>query len=192
MSQLSSSSRGGKRPGAGRKPGSGRFGEPTQLVRVPVSHLARLENWLSRLQIRDAELYQPPHSPTQAQVPLFLSQVRAGFPSPADDYVEQSLDMNAYLFKHPAANFMLRVKGDSMMDAGIFEGDILVVDRSIEPADGKIVIAALKGELTVKRLVKNAQGVWLKAENAAYPPIAIPEDNDLVIWGVVTSVVRKV
>jgi DNA polymerase V len=184
--------RGGKREGAGRKAGTGRFGEPTKLVRVPLSKLDEFEFWISQLRIPNVELIRPVADVPQVEVPLFLSNVRAGFPSPADDYVEKTLDMNAFLFSHPAANFMLRVKGDSMQDAGIFEGDILVVDRSIEPADGKIVIAALNGELTVKRLVKNAKGVWLKAENPSYPLIAINEENDLTIWGVVTSIVRKV
>ena len=116
--------------------------------------------------------------------------MRAGFPSPADDFVEGALDLNAHLVRNAAATFYVRASGDSMTGAGIFPGDILVVDRSIEPAHGKIVIAILNGALTVKRLHKRTGQVQLHSENPAYAPIAITEGEELLIWGVVTNVVH--
>lgn len=123
-------------------------------------------------------------------LPLLGTPVRAGFPSPADDFVEGSLDLNAHLVRNAAATFYVRASGASMTGAGIFPGDILVVDRSIEPAHGKIVIAILNGALTVKRLHKRAGQVQLRSENPAYAPITITEGEELLIWGVVTNVVH--
>ena len=123
-------------------------------------------------------------------LPLFVGKVAAGFPSPADDYVEKTLDLNELLVQKPAATFFVRAQGQSMLGAGIHQNDILVVDRSIEPVPGNIVICALNGELTVKRLDRE-HGQWqLKAENPDYPDIAIFEDLELVIWGVVTNVIH--
>lgn len=124
-------------------------------------------------------------------VPFYSSTVRAGFPSPADDYIEDNLDLSQYLIKRPAATFIVRVSGDSMIKAGIFPGSLLVVDRSIKPTDGKIVIAALVGDLTVKRLSIKSNSVKLIAENDDYAPISITGDLDMVIWGVVTSVIQE-
>jgi DNA polymerase V len=123
--------------------------------------------------------------------PLFSTGVSAGFPSPADDFIEQRLDLNEHLIRHPAATFFVRVAGDSMVDAGIHHDDILIVDRSMHPRDKKIVIAVLDGELTVKRLVKNGNGWRLKAENAAYPPLDVNEDQQFEVWGVVTYAIHK-
>lgn len=122
--------------------------------------------------------------------PLYVNKISAGFPSPADDYIEQRLDLNLHLIKHPAATFFLRVSGDSMINAGIYSGDLLIVDKSLEPIDGKIIIAALDGELTVKRLYKKNQQIKLIAENPLYPAIEIRE-QDLIIWGVVTFVIHE-
>lgn len=119
--------------------------------------------------------------------PLFLSTVPAGFPSPAEDYIEQSLDLNEHLIKHPAATFFLRVSGDSMIGAGIHHDDILVVDRSLTPLSGKIVIAIVDGELTVKRFLQHGQKCRLVAENPDYSDIELENDMNLEIWGVVTS-----
>ncbi len=124
------------------------------------------------------------------QVPLYANKISAGFPSPADDYIEMKLDLNTHCIKHPAATFFVRVSGDSMQNAGINSGDLLVVDRSLEPLDGKIVIVALNGELTVKRLSKKRNQIKLLAENPAYPTIELGE-QDLVIWGVVTYVIHE-
>jgi DNA polymerase V len=135
-------------------------------------------------------LLWPSPLPSMIPLPLFGGKVAAGFPSPADDYVEKTLDLNELLVQKPAATFFVRAQGESMLGAGIHPNDILVVDRSIEPVPGKIVICALNGELTVKRLVR-AKGQWrLKAENPAYPDIALHEELEMVIWGVVTNVIH--
>jgi DNA polymerase V len=124
--------------------------------------------------------------------PLFISKVAAGFPSPADDYVEKTLDLEELLIQKPAATFFVRAQGDSMLGAGIHPNDILVVDRSREPMPDKIVICAVNGELTVKRLMV-ADGQWrLKAENPAYPDIPLTEDLETVFWGTVTNVIHPV
>lgn len=124
--------------------------------------------------------------------PLFLSSVPAGFPSPADDYIERQLDLNEYFVKHPAATFYIRVTGESMTGAGIFPNDILVVDRSLEPLHGSIVIAVIDNELTVKRLHKKGGVVELHPENPAFPIIRLKSEMELVIWGVVSGVTRKI
>ena len=123
-------------------------------------------------------------------IPLFSDAISAGFPSPAQDYIEQTLDLNELCIKHPAATFFVRVEGDSMINAGIFPNDILVVDRSIQAVQGDIVVASLYGEFTVKELVLGAKP-YLLPHNPAYPPIDIPEGGDLEIFGVVTNVVRN-
>ncbi|MDD5463443.1 MAG: translesion error-prone DNA polymerase V autoproteolytic subunit [Methylococcales bacterium] len=125
-------------------------------------------------------------------LPLFNSKVAAGFPSPADDYIEKTLDLNELLIHKPSATFFVRAQGQSMLGAGIHPNDILVVDRSIEPVPGKIVICALNGELTVKRLERENEQWRLKAENPAYPDILVHEDLDMIIWGVVTCVIHAV
>ncbi len=126
------------------------------------------------------------------RLPLFISKVAAGFPSPADDYVEKTLDLEELLIQKPAATFFVRAQGDSMLGAGIHPNDILVVDRSKEPMPDKIVICAVNGELTVKRLIV-ADGQWrLKAENPAYPDIPLTEDLETVFWGTVTNVIHPV
>ena len=126
------------------------------------------------------------------QLPLFLSKIRAGFPSPADDYLDKKLDLNEYLIKHPAATFFVKVKGDSMIKAGINSGDILVVDRSLEPRDKKVVVAILNGEFTVKRVRKMKDKLYLVSENDDYSPIEIKEGAEFEIWGVVAHVIHSV
>ena len=123
--------------------------------------------------------------------PLFLSNVSAGFPSPADDYIDRQLDLNEYLISNPAATFFVRVAGDSMIEAGISNNDILIVDRSLEPVSGKIVIAVINGELTVKRLFKSSSACVLIAENSAYPDIEINKNMELEIWGVATCAIHS-
>ncbi|MBL6958662.1 MAG: translesion error-prone DNA polymerase V autoproteolytic subunit [Rhodospirillales bacterium] len=122
---------------------------------------------------------------------VFASPVAAGFPSPADDFVEGRLDLNEHLIPHPAATFIVRVAGESMINAGIHPGDMLIVDRSIEAKTGDIVIAVLDGELTVKRLCRSGGGWRLAAENPDFPDLPIDGDRDCVIWGVVTGAVRR-
>ena len=125
-------------------------------------------------------------------IPLFLESVSAGFPSPADDYIEMRLDLNDYLIKNPAATFFVRVTGDSMKNAGIFSGDILVVDRSLDPKDGSVVIAVIDGELTVKRLSRESNRIFLLPENNNYQPIEISEEMGFEVWGVVRTVIHSV
>ena len=124
-------------------------------------------------------------------LPLFISRVQAGFPSPADDYLEGALDLNEHLIKRPAATFFLRVTGDSMTGAGIHSGDLLIVDKSVTPADGMIVIAVVDGELTVKRLYSRHGKIRLEAENPAYRPIHVGSGQDLHVWGVVIHAIRS-
>ncbi|QLA14851.1 LexA family protein [Desulfolutivibrio sulfoxidireducens] len=124
-------------------------------------------------------------------LPLYLATVSAGFPSPAEDYIDTRLDLNEHLVKHPAATFFVRVHGHSMTDAGIVPGDILVVDRAVEPRNGGIVIAALDGELTVKRLEKSRGRVLLVPENREFAPTEITPERGFEIWGVVTYVIHK-
>ena len=128
---------------------------------------------------------------THLEVPLFTAGVSAGFPSPADDFVDRSLDLNEYLIKHPAATFFVRVEGNSMIGSGIHPGDILIVDKALEPYDGSIVIAVLNGEFTVKRFKRERGRCCLVAENPSYAPIEITGDMQLEVWGVVTYVIHK-
>jgi DNA polymerase V len=129
---------------------------------------------------------------TACRIPLAVSAISAGFPSPADDYVEVGLDLNEELIKNPASTFFVRVSGDSMVDAGIHDNDILIVDRSIEAREGKIVIAILDGELVVKRLRRIKGQLCLIPENPRYAPIMIKPDSDFIIWGIVTNVIHPV
>lgn len=124
--------------------------------------------------------------------PLFSSKASCGFPSPADDYIDRALDLNEHLIKNPAATFFVKAHGDSMTGAGIHSGDLLVVDRSLTPRDGNIVVAVLDGELTVKRLRKKAGRISLVPENPAHATLFPGEDADFTVWGVVTSVVHPV
>lgn len=168
--------RGGARQGAGRRMGSGKFGVATKAVRIPVHEVDNVMKWVSHKGYR---------------LPFFQHAISAGFPSPADDEM-QELDLNELLIVHPEATFFLRVSGMSMIKAGIHDKDILVVDRSLEPVHGKIVIASLNGELTVKRLYKKSGKLQLVAENEAYAPVDIAPDADFRIWGVVTNVIHPV
>ena len=137
------------------------------------------------LEIRKAEAGIP------LPLPLYTTSVQAGFPSPAEDYLDKTLDLNELLISHPAATFFVRVAGDSMKNAGIFSGDTLVVDRSLQPSDNRIVVAILNGEFTVKRLKIHPDGISLLPENPAYPILEVKEGCDFQVWGVVTYVIHK-
>jgi len=137
----------------------------------------------------DAAL-QPDNVSREAQ-PLYLSPVAAGFPSPAEDYLDRRLDLHNHLVRNHAATFFLRASGDSMIKAGIMDDDLLVVDRSITPGNGSVVIAAVEGELTVKYLAKKKGRVLLVPANDEYPELDITEQEDAVIWGVVTYAIHK-
>ena len=121
---------------------------------------------------------------------FYSCAVTAGFPSPADDYLESKLDLNDYLIKHPSATFFVRVVGDSMVNAGIHNNDIIIVDRSIKPKHGKIIVAALDGQMTVKRLYRRDKKVILLPENNLFKPIEISDSMEIVIWGVATNVIH--
>lgn len=123
--------------------------------------------------------------------PLMSNTIAAGFPSPAEQYVEAPLDLNQLLISRPAATFFLRVSGDSMIDAGIYDGDILVVDRSIEAKDGMIVVACVDGEFTVKILKNDTGTIRLEPANSSYPVLTFNEGMELRIFGVVTSTIHR-
>jgi DNA polymerase V len=122
---------------------------------------------------------------------FYTSHIPAGFPSPAEDFMEKRLDLNDYLIKNQASTFLVRVKGNSMINAGIFDGDLLIIDRSIEARDGKIVLGVLNGEFTVKRINKKGKKLFLTPENENFKPIEITEEMDFQIWGVVTYSIHK-
>jgi DNA polymerase V len=124
-------------------------------------------------------------------LPIYLSCIQAGFPSSAENDLEKMLDLNELLVAHPAATFFVRVKGDSMKNAGIFSGDVLVVDRSLEPTDNKIIVAVVGNEFTVKRLKISQGKISLLPENPAYPILEVKEGSDFQVWGVVTYVIHK-
>jgi len=124
-------------------------------------------------------------------LPLPLVHAPAGFPSPAEDYVDQRLDLNEHLVRNPAATYFIRVQGDSMRGAGIASGDLLVVDRSVEPRPGHVVVAAVDGDLTVKRLKRLGGGLALAPENPDYAPILLDGGREVDIWGVATHVIHR-
>lgn len=169
--------KGGKRLGAGRPKGQGKFGETTKAVRIPISKLDDVFEYINN------NCYK---------LPLYLSNVSAGFPSPAEDYVDKKLDLNEYLIKNPSSTFFLKVSGDSMINAGINDGDILLVDKSLNASHGSVVIAIVDDLLTVKRLYKKNGQIKLMPENDKYSPIEINENSVLSLWGVVTNVIHKV
>ena len=127
----------------------------------------------------------------QILTPVFLDSVSAGFPSPATDYMENKLDLNEHLIKRPAATFIVKAKGPSMTDAGILSGDLLIVDRSITPKNNNIVIASVFGDLTVKKLQKKENSLFLLSANSDYPSIEVKEEMECFIWGVVTYIIHE-
>lgn len=155
-----------------------------QRRRGPLSHA-------DRALLRELGAILPPHLTQVVSVPLYSHTVPAGQPAPADDDIEDLIDLNDYLLPHRESSFLVRVKGESMLEAGIRDGDLLVVDRARPPSDGKIVVAALNGELTVKRLSTRHGQVRLMPANPAFAPIEIDEASELMIWGVVSNVIHK-
>ena len=135
------------------------------------------------------EFYFPDYS-TAMQLPLFDTGISAGFPSPADDFIELSIDLNKHLIKHKDTTFFAKVKGHSMKNVGIFDGDLLVIDKSLEPQDGRIAICQIDGEFTIKRIKKEENVIWLIAENEDYKPIKVTPENDFVIWGIVINSIK--
>ena len=188
---------GGKREGAGRKP---RFGsDKTVAMRVPAPLKPLLDHWLEDYRALCAIRHSQAHdirtlgqTLTSLSLPLFASRVPAGAPVPADDLREAEIDLNAHLVRHPGTTFMVTVKGDSMSGAAIHDRDLLLVDSALEARNGKIVVAVINGELTVKRLETSERGLRLLPENPDYAPIDVPEDASFFIWGVVTQVIHQV
>ncbi len=146
---------------------------------------------MSLNETRVTAVFSPDGQASSCSLPLAVASVSAGFPSPADDYLEGTLDLNQHLIKHPAATFFVRVAGDSMIDAGIHDGDLLLVDRSLEIVDGKVVIAIINAELLVKRVRKVGERLFLLPENQDYQPIEVREEMDFELWGVVTHVIHS-
>lgn len=136
--------------------------------------------------------FYTPDTTLELNIPLMGQGVSAGFPSPADDFLDLSIDLNKVLIKNPDATFYVRVDGHSMKDAGIDHGDLLVVDKSLSPQNGKIAVCYIDGEFTVKRLKVEKNCVYLVPENKNYSPIKVTEDNNLIIWGIVTTVIKSV
>lgn len=133
-----------------------------------------------------------PDSDSDMQIPYINEGVSAGFPSPANDFLETTIDLNKELSENPLATFYIKVKGNSMIDAGINDKDVLVVDRSLEPQNNKIAICCIDGEFTVKRIQVEKDCLYLMPENPNYEPIKVTEENQLIIWGMVTYVIKKV
>ncbi|WP_407492006.1 LexA family protein [Acinetobacter baumannii] len=183
--------RGGNREGAGRKP---LYDEPTKVVRVPESRVIEIKNYLAgstKTKFNDVASITLVNPSSVMSIPLASEKVAAGFPSPAQDYVDKTLDMNEHLIKNEAATFVVKVASLSMRDAGIEIDDELIVDRSIEAKHEDIVIALIDNEFTVKRLmIEGDDNRWLKAENPEYSDIHLQDGQEMVIWGVVTFVIK--
>lgn len=142
---------------------------------------------------RDVRLeFIAPDTSTEIEVPVAAGGVSAGFPSPADDFLEPSLDLNRSLIRNPASTFFVRVEGDSMKDDGIDDGDLLVVDKSLEPCDGCVAVCFLDGEFTLKRVRIGEDRITLMPANKRYKPIEIGRDEDFAVWGVVTYAIKKI
>lgn len=184
--------RGGNREGAGRKP---LYDEPTKVVRVPESRVIEIKNYLAgstKTKFNDVASITLVNPSTAMHIPLASEKVSAGFPSPAQDYIEQTLDMNEHLIKNEAATFVVTVSSQSMLGAGIDINDELVVDRSLEAKHEDIVVVWIDNEFTVKRLmIEEGKNHWLKAENPDYPNIHFHDGQEVVVWGVVTFVLKS-
>ncbi len=140
---------------------------------------------------RALEIFSPDFS-RSLDLPFVNQGISAGFPSPADDFLDLKIDLNREFIKNPNATFYARVRGKSMIGAGLNDGDLLIIDRSLEPEHRKIAVCFIDGEFTVKRIKKESDKIWLMPENEDYQPIKVTVDNEFIIWGVVTTVIKKV
>jgi DNA polymerase V len=136
------------------------------------------------------EFYIPDYA-SEIALPFFDTGISAGFPSPADDYIELTIDLNRELIKNKDSTYFARVKGHSMKNAGIYDGDLLVIDKSLEPRNNKIAVCQIDGEFTVKRIKIEKDIVWLIAENEDYKPIMVTPENDFMIWGIVIHSIKS-
>lgn len=195
QSQPSKPRHGGTRQGAGRKRA---YGEPTKTVRVPQSLVPVVAGYLNELKYSHPTAGEVPVLRPIAvlraatSVPLLGRRVRAGQPTSGDDYQEDAVDLGKHLVRDPSSTFVMKVAGWSMRDAGIADGDELVVDRGVVADDGRIVVADIDGELTVKRLKRTPTGWLLQAANPDFVDIPVGEKSELNIWGVVTLVLHTV
>jgi len=194
------SQHGGKRPNSGPKKSMSPYGEKTIVMRIPQSLKGDVSSFLAAFKsqalgniINTFSLMQPASlNPSIVERPIYSGTVSAGqsgFPSPAQDYEQNRVDLNKSYIDNPPATFFFQVAGDSMKDVGIFDGSTLIVDRSIKPKSSSIVVAVLDGELMVKRFYKRGGVVKLLSENPVYAPIDLTEGQELVIWGVVTFII---
>jgi DNA polymerase V len=188
--------RGGKRRGAGRKKSS----DPTVAIRVPESTIEHIKTWVSQraanFDLHHALDFTAIVATTDPyQIPVMLERVAAGFPSPAEDYIEETVDLNEQLVQNKTATFIVRVSSQSMLNAGIDVNDALVVDRSLEAINEDVVIAVFNGQFTCKRYRTEGEGktrqVWLQAENPEFTSIFPKTGDELMIWGVVTNVIKQ-
>ncbi len=200
MSDYLDKNHGGQRTGAGRKVGTGKFSEPTKVLRIPMSQDAVISDFLAAYQRKQqkigldpvTEIILPAIDAKRTYLPLFGSKVPAGFPSPADDHVEKRLDANEFLIDQQDATFFVTIQGESMINAGLLSGDKAVVDRSKQAKVGNIVMAVVDGEFTIKTLGKAKNGMpRLLPANPAFPVIEIKEGMAFEIWGVVTGSFRR-
>jgi len=145
---------------------------------------------LSRIKKMNTIDFYSADAGTKLELP-YANNISAGFPSPADDYMDMSLDLNKELIKNPNATFYGRVKGNSMQNIGILNGDVLVIDRSLDPVNDAIAVCYIDGDFTVKRVHVEGDTCFLIPENEDYDPIPVGEDNDFMIWGIVTYVIKK-
>lgn len=132
-----------------------------------------------------------PNSDNKLDAILINAGISAGFPSPAGDFKQERISLDKELIKNKEATFFARVSGESMINAGLEDGDLIVIDRSIEPANNKIAVCFVEGEFTVKRLIVKKDRIWLKPENSSYKPIEVKDEDRLIIWGIVTNVIKK-
>lgn len=172
---MSNHMHGGKRKGAGRPKGQGKFGEATKPVRIPLSLLGDVCQYVKNRGYK---------------VPLYASKIPAGIPTPLEDHLEDTIDVNELIIKDPDCTYLVRVTGNSMIDAGIREDDVLVVDTGKTPEHKDIVIASIDGELTVKRLYRQNGDIMLVPENPDYEPRLIKEGEELNVLGVVTFIIH--
>ena len=202
ITQIQVNLRGGKRESAGRKLGTGKFREATTVLRMPSSQLPVVKDFLAAYQRKKlsadldvvGEIALPALNTTPIKLPLFLSKVAAGFPSPAEEHVEKRLDPSEFLIDQKDATFFVTIQGYSMMDVGLLPGDKAVVDRSKLASIGDIVLAVIDGEFTIKTLARKKDGTprLLPANSTgAFNPIEIKEGMDFEIWGVVTGSFRR-
>lgn len=146
---------------------------------------------LKKLHTTPTLVFYTPDFSTSASLPFIDGGLRAGFPSPADDFLEVRIDFNEDIVKNKDATFYAKVKGSSMKNAGIFDGDLLVIDRSLEPLNNKIAVCFIDGEFTVKRIKKEKNTVWLIPENEEFQPIKVTEDNEFIVWGIAIASIKR-